>query len=118
MSTYVDLHGDPDGVIGIGAMLRARAESFNAQANGILSEINSKEAGAPWGDDETGKGFLDQYHAKPEGADGPFDEVLKTKLQNAGNDLGKLGDNTVNAIVGYLSSDTISSNDITKVKDA
>jgi len=116
MSTYVDLHGDPDGVIGIGSILRARGEAFNAQANGILSQISDKEAGAPWGDDDTGKDFLDRYHAVPEGAKQPFDQELKDRLATAGNDLGKLGDNTVNAIVSYMGTDTVNSNDITKVK--
>jgi hypothetical protein len=127
MSTYVSVNGSPDEVSGVGAQLKAKADAMNASAQGILADIQGKEAGAPWGGDPTGQDFYNkQYHVIPQTEGGgdpapgtPYaDEALKDKLLNAGNDLAKIGNGMIDAMVGYQSADTTSAIDLSKVKDS
>jgi|SRR5882672_8639096 hypothetical protein len=115
MSGYVKLTGGTDETTGVGAQLVAKAAQFKADAAGVLSDITGKEAGAPWGNDETGQNFLTQYNNVPEGGTQPFSDELKSKLEKAGDDLDKLGTATMQAMVGYQSTDTVNSGDIAAV---
>jgi hypothetical protein len=116
MSTYVDLHGDPDDVTSTGARLKAAAESFGAQAKEILNEIQSIDTGAPWGSDEPGQAFASQYHQTPQGGGPPFSESLQTEMSSAGEHLGKAGDAIMLAMSGYQSTDITNTNDIKNVE--
>ena len=127
MSTYVSVSGSPDEVSGVGAQLKARAEALNSNAQAILSDIQGREAGAPWGGDQTGQDFYTkQYHVIPQTEGGgqpapgtPYaDDALKDTLANAGNDLSKIGNGMIDAMVGYQSADATSAADLSKVKDA
>ena len=117
MPTYLKIDGNPDEVSGTGALIKAQAEAFAGKAQGILSEIDTLEGGAPWGADATGQSFHHQYTAVPQGSDKPFNEALRDELQNAGKDLTKTGDGVILAMTGYQSNDTTSASDISRVKD-
>jgi len=125
MSTYVSVNESPDEVSGLGAQLKAKADALNASAQGILADIQGKEAGAPWGGDPTGNDFYNkQYHVVPPTEGGgdpapgtlPANDALKDKLLHAGEDLAKVGDGMIDAMVGYQSVDNTSAIDLSKVK--
>src|SRR5258705_11441505 len=116
MSTYVDLHGDPDDVTSTGARLKAEADSFGGKAQSILNDIVSLEAGAPWGGDEPGQAFADQYNHAPENGTA-FSESLRKELGEAGKHLGDTGDAIMQAMVQYQSTDITNTNDIKNIKN-
>ena len=125
MSTYVSVNESPDEVSGLGAQLKAKADALNASAQGILADIQGKEASAPWGGDPTGNDFYNkQYHVVPPTEGGgdpppgtlPANEALQDKLLHAGEDLAKVGDGMIDAMVGYQSVDNTSAIDLSKVK--
>jgi hypothetical protein len=116
MSSYLDLNGDPNEVTGIGARLKGQAESFAAQAQAILGDIQSIEGRAPWGDDEIGNTFVSRYNGVPEGGDTPFSQSLQDELGSAGENLGKAGDGIMLAMSSYQSTDSINESDIKGVK--
>jgi len=115
MSSYLDLNGDPNEVTGIGARLKGQAESFQAQAQAILGDIQSIEGRAPWGNDEIGDTFVSRYNGVPEGGDTPFSESLQDEMSRAGDNLGKAGDGIMLAMSSYQSTDSINEGDIKNV---
>lgn len=115
MSSYLDLHGDPNEVSGIGARLKGQAESFAAQAQAILGDIQSIEGRAPWGNDEIGDTFVSRYNGVPEGGDTPFSQSLQDEMSHAGDNLGKTGDGIMLAMSSYQSTDSINESDIKNV---
>src|SRR5258706_11737869 len=125
MSTYVNVHGSPDEVSGLGAQLKAKADALQAGAQGILGDIQGTEAGKPWGGDPTGNDFYNkQYHVIPPTEGGgeppegtlPANEALQDRLLHAGEDLAKVGDGMIDAMVGYQSVDATSAIELSKVK--
>jgi hypothetical protein len=116
MSTYVNVHGDPDDVTGTGARLKAAAETFGAKAQAILTEIQSIDSSRPWGSDEPGRAFDEQYNQVPPGGNTPFSESLQTEMSSAGEHLNKAGDGIMLAMTGYQSTDVVNTNDIKNVK--
>jgi hypothetical protein len=120
MSTLISIDGDPDDVRGTGAQIRALAESLGAQAATIASEIETTEAGQPWGDDHFGQSFKTQqngYFSVPDGADKPLNEILKDDLNHAGDGLAKIGDGTMAAMSDYERTDGLNGQQINKVRD-
>jgi hypothetical protein len=118
MSTLINIDGNPDDVRGTGAQLKAMAEDLGAQAASIASEIETKESGQPWGNDHFGNSFKTQqngYLSVPEGADKPFNEILKHELNNAGEGLGRIGDGTMGAMNDYQLTDGVNGQQINKV---
>lgn len=116
MSTYVNLHGDPDDVTGTGARLKAAAETFSTRSQALLNEIQSIDGSRPWGSDEPGRAFDEQYNQVPAGGDTPFSESLQKELSTAGEHLGRAGDAIMLAMSGYQSTDIVNTNDISNVK--
>jgi hypothetical protein len=116
MSSYLDVNGDPNEVTGIGARLKGQAESFAAQAQAILGDIQSIEGRAPWGNDEIGQTFLARYNGVPEGGDTPFSQSLQDELSHAGENLGNAGDAIMLAMSSYQSTDSINEGGIKGVK--
>jgi uncharacterized protein YukE len=117
MSTYLKINENPDEITGMGAQIQARGTELNSAAQGILSEITTLEAGAPWGGDDTGRGFHKQYTHVPDGGGSPANESLKDVLAKAGKDLEKIGGGVMRAMVGYQASDQDSATDISRTKD-
>ncbi len=117
MSTYVKLNGDPDDVTGVGARLKAEAETFGGKANAILNDIQSIEGGQPWGSDEPGQAFIKQYNQTPDGGGTPFSESLREELGNAGQHLSQTGDAIMMAMAEYQSTEIVNTNDIKSVKN-
>jgi hypothetical protein len=117
MSTYINLTDGTDSPTSVGGQLVAKAADFKAQAQGILSEIQEKEAGAPWGNDPTGHQFLEQYEKEIDtgGGKAGFASALREKLANAGDELDKIGTATLSAMTEYESTDTTNARDISKV---
>src|SRR5689334_20513861 len=116
MSTYIKVQGDPDDVTGTGARLKAQADSFSAQAESLLSDIQSIDAGRPWGGDEPGRRFEESYNQEPEGGGAPFSQSLQDSLSKAGDQLGKAGDGIMLAMAEYQGTDTTNSDDIRNIK--
>jgi hypothetical protein len=118
MSTSINIDGSPDDVRGTGAQLKAMSEDFAAQAASIASEIETKESGQPWGNDHFGNSFKTQQHgyfSVPEGADKPFNEILKHELSNAGDGLGRVADGTMGAMNDYQATDGVNGQQINQV---
>jgi hypothetical protein len=115
--SFIKLDDGTVSATGVGAQLLAKADTFKAQAQSILGDIQSKESGAPWGSDETGQNFQKEYTKDIDTAQGsaPFNSALHEKLSNAGDDLTKIGTATVTAMVGYDSTDAVNADDISKV---
>ncbi|HKT00947.1 MAG TPA: hypothetical protein VJT31_15575 [Rugosimonospora sp.] len=116
MSTYIKVDGNPDDVTGTGARLKGQAESFKAQVQSVLGDIESIEADAPWGTDDPGQAFMKSYNQTPEGGGTPFSQSLKDELGNAGDQLSKAGDGIMLAMTQYQGTDTGNSSDIKNVK--
>jgi hypothetical protein len=118
MSTYIKVEGDPEDVTAIGARLKAQAAAFGAQAQGILHEITAIDGAAPWGQDDAGRTFAEQYNKVPEGSDPntpPFSEAVKNELSKAGEQLDKVGQAIIMTMAGYQGTDATNDNDIRKV---
>jgi hypothetical protein len=105
MGTYLNVDGDPNELVGKGAILRAMAESFAAQARALRGEISAIEGEAPWGADSYGEAFRNTYYTQPDGADQPLPTLVSTGLDKAGERLSKVGDNTVLAMTDYQGTD-------------
>jgi hypothetical protein len=118
MSTLISIEGSPDDIRGTGAQIKALAEDLGTQAGSIVSEIETKEAGRPWGNDHFGRSFETQqngYFSVPDGANQPFNEILKDELHHAGDGLGKIGDGTMGAMNDYQMTDGLNGQQINKV---
>jgi hypothetical protein len=115
--SYINLDDGSDSVTSVGAQLLAKADAFKAQAQAILGEIQDKEAGSPWGADQTGQNFHTQYTKDIDTGNGsaPFNAALQDKLSNAGDDLSKIGNGTITAMVTFNSTDAVSADDISKL---
>ncbi len=111
MGTYVDVN-DPNGVAAVGALLRAKADALAAQAKQVLGDIQSHEAGAPWGADQVGADFLKNYQQTPQGGGTAFDQSLKDELAGAGQDLARTGDGVMMAMVNFQGTDNGNAADI------
>ncbi|MEN3305056.1 MAG: hypothetical protein V7603_1258 [Micromonosporaceae bacterium] len=118
MSSLVSVEGSPDEVSGTGSLIKALSADLGSQTTGIVSEINTLEAGQPWGNDHFGESFKNQpqgYFSVPEGGDKAFNEILKDELGNAGDNLGKIGDGVTHAMMDYQVTDTTNANTIKKL---
>jgi hypothetical protein len=117
MSTYLEINENPDEITGMGAQIQARGTELNAATRAILAEITTLEAGAPWGGDDPGKAFHEQYTRIPDGGKSPANDALKEVLETSGQDLEKIGGGVMRALVGYQASDQDSATDISRTKD-
>src|SRR5262249_57570235 len=85
---------------------------------GMAGGMEREESGQPWGNDHFGNSFKTQqngYFSVPEGADKPFNEILKHELSNAGEGLGRIGDGTMGAMNDYQLTDGVNGQQINKV---
>jgi hypothetical protein len=118
MSSLVSVEGSPDEVRGTGALIKSMSADLQAQASGIAADINTLEAGQPWGNDHFGDSFKNQpngYFAVPAGGDKPFNEILKDELTNAGENAGRIGDGIMAAMNNYQLTDHANDQDISKL---
>jgi hypothetical protein len=116
MSTYLDVRGNPDEVSGKGSVLKAHAEDLAAKAAAILSDIQAIDAGAPWGQDEPGLQFQEQYLKPPKDSSGPpLRDVVQDHLSKAGELLSKVGDGIVVSMAEYQGADAVNEADIGKL---
>jgi hypothetical protein len=115
MSSLVSVEGSPDEVSGTGAMIKAMSADLGAQTASIAAQINTLEAGQPWGNDHFGESFKHQpqgYFSVPEGGKDAFNEILKKELTDAGDNLGKIGDGISRAMMDYQVTDSTNSTTI------
>jgi hypothetical protein len=115
MPSYLNMQDGPEQVAATGLQLKILATEFGTQANSILGEIRAIEATKPWGSDGPGRSFEDSYNQTPEDGGPPFSKSLQEELAGAGKSLNTIGDNIVNAIADYQSTDVDSSEAIIKV---
>jgi hypothetical protein len=118
MSSLVSVEGSPDEVSGTGALIKALSADLGSQTTGIVAEINTLEAGEPWGHDHFGNSFKNQpqgYFSVPEGGDKAFNEILKDELSDAGENLGKIGDGISSAMMDYQVTDSSNAAKIQKL---
>ncbi len=118
MSTLVSIEGDPNEVRATGALLKAQSADLGSQASALAAEIEAKEADQPWGNDHFGASFKDQpngYFSVPEGANKPFNDVLKDELNNAGAELSRTADGIIGAMNDYQLTDGLNSRQIKDV---
>jgi hypothetical protein len=115
MSTYLNLQNDPGELAGIGIALKALATTFGTDAKAILADIESIEAGRPWGADGAGDAFLHSYNHAPATGGAPFAQSLRDELAKAGTDLGQMGDGVVLAMADFELNDVMSAQDIKNV---
>ena len=116
MGTYVDIQGDPNDVTGRGAMLKAIAAKFKAEAAGVASKISGVEGEQPWGQDKFGDAFVKFYNQPPEGGGDPVKDQIRDGLSEAGDLLDKVGGRTMLAMTEYQGTDSQKSADITSTQ--
>ncbi|AEV86747.1 hypothetical protein ACWT_5729 [Actinoplanes sp. SE50] len=111
MSSYLELPEGTEAVAQIGARLRAQAQDFKEQARQILGDIQGLDQGQPWGNDQAGKAFAEQYHKPVEGA-GSLALAMQDRLHAAGDLLDELGGTVVTAMQTVESADLTGGADI------
>ena len=116
MGTYIDIQGDPNDLTGRGAMLKAIAEKFKAQADAVASQIAGVEGEQPWGHDKFGDAFVQFYNQPPEGGGDPVKDQIKQGLDEAGHLLGQVGDRTILAMTEYQGTDSENASDINSTR--
>jgi hypothetical protein len=115
MPTYLNLQDGAAQVAGTGLALKGLAADLDTQAKAILAEIQSIEAKKPWGNDETGQTFEASYNQVPQNGDTAFSKSLQDELGGAGKTLSTIGDNIVNAVADFRSTDVDNSETIINV---
>ncbi|BCJ46076.1 hypothetical protein GCM10010168_50240 [Actinoplanes ianthinogenes] len=111
MSEYLSLPQGPAAAAQVGTKLQAEAQDFKEKAQRVLADIQALDQKRPWGGDEAGKAFEQQYH-KPMGEAGTLAQALQDRLDTAGDMLDKLGGNVVQAMTQYDVSDQAGATDI------
>ncbi len=104
MSTYLNLPDGPEPVARVGDRLKAEAEEFQRKAADLLLQIQDLDGGQPWGHDEAGTAFEQQYH-KPMGEEGTLAHALQERLRTAGGLLNELGGKVTTAMATYDATD-------------
>ncbi len=104
MANYLNLPEGSAAASQVGLRLQAEAEDFKQKAQDLLTRIQEKDEGRPWGGDKAGKAFETQYHQPIEGA-GPLAQALQDRLRTAGDPLHRLGGNVVKAMGDYDAAD-------------
>ena len=115
MVEFVSVDGSPDEVRGTGAQIKALGATLDAKAQQLVSDINTKETGAPWGGDHFGEEFKKGYFQTPEGSDKPFNEALKDELGDVGDRINRIGDGIMGAMNDYQLTDGTNSQTISTV---
>jgi hypothetical protein len=111
MSLLLNLPEGAAAAAGVGTKLQAEAKDFKTKARQLLADIQQLDQGRPWGGDEAGKTFEEQYH-KPAGEAGPLAHALQSRLETAGDLLDKVGGKVVQAASQYERADVTGAADI------
>jgi hypothetical protein len=113
MSTYVNLPGGPESAVRVGLKLKELAGDLAAKAAPVLQHVTDVEHQAPWGDDDAGNDFHKRY--TQDTPSGPFNESLKTQLDQAGKPLDQIADFILDSVANIENTDLDSSRDIQSV---
>jgi hypothetical protein len=120
MSNFVEINEDPDEIRGRGAVLAGQGQAFDARTQELVSQVESLEAGAPWGSDKYGTQFLNNenggYHST-KNTDVPFNEYVKTGSADLGQKIVRTGEAIEGAMTGYQFADIDNQTDISAVQE-
>ncbi|MFC7548808.1 hypothetical protein [Plantactinospora sp. GCM10030261] len=114
MGSFIRIDGDPNEIRGTGAKLRALAEAFSGDVQGIAGQIRTADSAKPWGSDKFGQEFDAQYNKVDNGQ--VISEAVKDRMTDAG-ELGlTAGNRVVRAMDGYQLADHDGERDINSVQ--
>ena len=121
MSSYLSI-GDTEAAMAMALKLKAAGEDFAQTAQHLADRIRDLEHGEPWGKDDPGRAFYQNYTGAPENGELPkgqvaANEALRTGLHDAGTSLSTLGSNVVEGMAKYTALEAENAADIKAVTE-